>query len=243
MSKTFFVTNFGCRTSQSEGASIQQELLDSDATASESPYSADVVIVNSCTVTAEADRDVRQTIRRIASHNPSAKIIVTGCYAQRAPQELAKLPQVRYVIGNSHKPMVAEIASDLFDEDFRTHGRAEVLCSSIFLERELKGAMEEMKNAKHNKKILLLVTDGFDTKSHINATQVEDILKRTEVLVYAIGIDDDDEDPLVLRRTRYHIYHYMHIRTAIGYWFRSKARAQTIRRVQIDGSRSWSVHR
>jgi len=69
--------------------------------------------------------------------------------------------------------------------------------------------MEEMKTAKHNKKIMLLVTDGFDTKSHINATQVEDILKRSEVLVYAIGIDDDDDDPLALRRTRYHIYHYM----------------------------------
>lgn len=69
--------------------------------------------------------------------------------------------------------------------------------------------MEEMRTAKHNKKILLLVTDGFDTKSHINSGQVEDILKRSEVLVYAIGIDDDDDDPLVLRRTRYHIYHYM----------------------------------
>jgi len=69
--------------------------------------------------------------------------------------------------------------------------------------------MEEMKTAKHNKKILLLVTDGFDTKSHMSSTQVEDILKRSEVLVYAIGIDDDDDDPLVLRRTRYHIYHYM----------------------------------
>jgi Ca-activated chloride channel family protein len=69
--------------------------------------------------------------------------------------------------------------------------------------------MDEMKTAKHNKKILLLVTDGFDTKSHINSTQVEDILKRSEVLVYAIGIDDDDDDPLTLRRTRYHIYHYM----------------------------------
>src|SRR6266699_1060137 len=69
--------------------------------------------------------------------------------------------------------------------------------------------MEEMKTAKYNKKILLMVTDGFDTKSHINSTQVEDILKRSEVLVYAIGIDDDDDDPLVLRRTSYHIYHYM----------------------------------
>ena len=69
--------------------------------------------------------------------------------------------------------------------------------------------IDEMKMAKHNKKILLLVTDGFDTKSHINSGQVEDILKRAEVLVHAIGIDDDDDDPLVLRRTRYHIYHYM----------------------------------
>jgi len=73
----------------------------------------------------------------------------------------------------------------------------------------IQQGIDEMKMAKHNKKILLLVTDGFDTKSHINSGQVEDILKRAEVLVYAIGIDDDDDDPLVLRRTRYHIYHYM----------------------------------
>jgi Ca-activated chloride channel family protein len=70
-------------------------------------------------------------------------------------------------------------------------------------------AMRQMRSARHQKKILLMVTDGFDTKSRINATQVEDILKRAEVLVYAIGIDDDDNDPLALRRTRYHIYHYM----------------------------------
>jgi len=114
--------------------------LESDAVQSESAYDANVVIVNSCTVTAEADRDVRQTIRRIASRNPQAEIIVTGCYAQRAPEELATLPQVRYVVGNSHKPMVGEIALNLLDEDFSTHGRAEIVCSSIFLERELKPA-------------------------------------------------------------------------------------------------------
>ncbi len=114
--------------------------MESDAVQSESAYDANVVIVNSCTVTAEADRDVRQTIRRIASRNPQAEIIVTGCYAQRAPEELAALPQVRYVVGNSHKPMVGEIALDLLDKDFDTDGRAEILCSSIFLERELKPA-------------------------------------------------------------------------------------------------------
>src|SRR5712691_5133641 len=138
MEKTFFVTNFGCRASQSEGASIHEELLESQATESASAYDANVVIVNSCTVTEEADRQVRQMIRRVAARNPNAQIIVTGCYAQRAPEELSKLPQVRYVVGNSHKPLVGELALNIFDDDFSTHGRAEVLCSSIFLEKELK---------------------------------------------------------------------------------------------------------
>src|SRR6266478_275673 len=140
MQKTFFITNFGCRASQSEGASIHQELLESAAMESETAYDADVVIVNSCTVTAEADRDVRQTIRRIAKRNPQAQIIVTGCYAQRAPEELASLFRVRYVVGNSHKPLAGQFALNLLDDDFETHGRAEILCSSIFLERELKPA-------------------------------------------------------------------------------------------------------
>lgn len=135
--KTFHIANFGCRASQSEGASIHQELLELSAAESDSAFNANVVVVNSCTVTAEADREVRQTIRRIASRNPNAQIIVTGCYAQRAPEELAGLPQVRYVVGNSHKPLVGQIALNLFDEDFQSHGRAEILCSSIFLEREL----------------------------------------------------------------------------------------------------------
>src|SRR5215831_15896543 len=132
--KTFNIVNFGCRASQSEGAAIQQELVESNAMPANSPYDANVVIVNSCTVTSEADRDVRQTIRRIGSRNPDADIIVTGCYAQRAPEELAALPQVRYVVGNSHKALVPEFALNA------THGRSEIFCSDIFLERELRPA-------------------------------------------------------------------------------------------------------
>src|SRR5262245_52505559 len=140
MNKTFFISNFGCRASQSEGASIHQELIESNATESASAFDANVVVVNSCTVTDEADREVRQLIRRVASRNPKAQIIVTGCYAQRAPQQLADLPGVRYVVGNSHKSMVGELALNVFNEDFSSHGRAETLCSSIFLEKELKPA-------------------------------------------------------------------------------------------------------
>src|SRR5262245_58886460 len=140
MSRTFNITNFGCRASQSEGASIQEELVAADAVESASPFDANVVIVNSCTVTDEADRQVRQMIRRVAARNPGVQIIVTGCYAQRAPEELSDLPQVRYVVGNSHKALVGELTLNILDDDFSSHGRAEVLCSSIFLEKELKPA-------------------------------------------------------------------------------------------------------
>src|SRR5437867_8882986 len=115
--KNFYIANFGCRASQSEGAAIEQELLDSDAHAADSPYEASVVVINSCTVTEEADREIRQTIRRIASRNPAAQIIVTGCYAQRAPEEVAGLPHVRYVAGNSHKPQVGRLALHTLNED------------------------------------------------------------------------------------------------------------------------------
>jgi threonylcarbamoyladenosine tRNA methylthiotransferase MtaB len=136
--KSFHIANFGCRASQSEGAAIQDELLDAGATVAATPFDASVVVVNSCTVTAEADRDVRHLIRRIAARRPEARIIVTGCYAQRAPDELSGVPGVEYVVGNSHKPLVGRLTMNVLDEDFTSTGRAEVFCSDIFLEHELQ---------------------------------------------------------------------------------------------------------
>src|SRR5205807_8903869 len=72
---------------------------------------ADLVVLNTCTVTASADDDVRQTIRRVHRENPEARILVTGCYAQRSPEELAALPGVEWVVGNSHKTQIAELVS------------------------------------------------------------------------------------------------------------------------------------
>jgi len=66
-------------------------------------------VLNTCTVTAEADKDARAAIRRVHRENPGSKILVTGCYAQRAPQEVAELPGVTWVVGNSHKRQVADV--------------------------------------------------------------------------------------------------------------------------------------
>ena len=74
---------------------------------------ADIVVVNTCSVTAEADRAARAFIRRAHRLNPEARIVVTGCYAQREPESLASLPGVAAVVGNSHKALAPEIALNL----------------------------------------------------------------------------------------------------------------------------------
>ncbi|HEY6254013.1 MAG TPA: tRNA (N(6)-L-threonylcarbamoyladenosine(37)-C(2))-methylthiotransferase MtaB [Candidatus Angelobacter sp.] len=107
----FFVQNFGCRATQADGAAIERQLAQKGLTRANSSVQADVVVLNTCTVTAAADQDARAAIRRVHGENPEAKILVTGCYAQRAPQEIASLPGVSWVVGNSHKHQVAEIAS------------------------------------------------------------------------------------------------------------------------------------
>lgn len=136
--KTFLVSNFGCRSSQAEGAAIEEQVKAEGFYPAKSESEAQVVVVNSCTVTAEADRQVRQTIRRIHRSNPNAKIIVTGCYAQRTPEELRPLDGVRYVVGNSHKSVVPDLTVNLLRSESQSEDPAEVICSTIFDSRELR---------------------------------------------------------------------------------------------------------
>jgi len=110
---TYFVENFGCRATQADGAAIERQLLDRGLARASSAGEAEVVVLNTCTVTASADQDVRSTIRRIHRENPGTRILVTGCYAQRAPEEIAALPGVSLVVGNSHKHEVATYAVPL----------------------------------------------------------------------------------------------------------------------------------
>lgn len=105
----FFVQNFGCRATQADGAALESLLAARGLEAAAVRSHADLVVLNTCTVTAAADEDVRQAIRRVHRENAAARILVTGCYAQRAPEELAALPGVEWVVGNSHKTQIAEL--------------------------------------------------------------------------------------------------------------------------------------
>ena len=126
---TFYVVNFGCRATQADGAAIERQLREHGLERAGEPAEAGLVVLNTCTVTAAADQDARAAIRRIHRKNPEAQIVVTGCYAQRAPEEIAALPGVSQVIGNSHKHQLAEIArvglrtSDLGPQPATVHVR------------------------------------------------------------------------------------------------------------------------
>ena len=107
----FHVENFGCRATQADGAAIERQLLEKGFQRAVAEHHADVVVLNTCTVTAAADHDARAAIRRIHRERPECRILVTGCYAQRAPEEISKIPGVDWVVGNSHKHQVAGIVA------------------------------------------------------------------------------------------------------------------------------------
>lgn len=110
---TFSIENFGCRATDSDATAIRHELLNSGFTLTPDHESASIIVLNTCTVTAAADSQAREAVRKIHAANPRARVIVTGCYAQRAPAELAAMPGVACVVGNSHQAEIPGLARGL----------------------------------------------------------------------------------------------------------------------------------
>ena len=116
MSKRIAYCTFGCRLNQYDTEAIRTLVNDGcDFETVGSRDAADVYVVNTCSVTARADASARKAVRRIAADHPAAKIVATGCYAQRAPEELAALPGVALVVGAADRSRVAELINHLDD--------------------------------------------------------------------------------------------------------------------------------
>jgi threonylcarbamoyladenosine tRNA methylthiotransferase MtaB len=137
----YFVQNFGCRATQADGAALEAMLAAKGLAAADERNAADLVVLNTCTVTSSADEDVRQTIRRVHRENPGARILVTGCYAQRAPEELAGMPGVEWIVGNSHKTRIADLVTIGQLDSAPYHGNIHV--GDIFAQHEFLSAPVE----------------------------------------------------------------------------------------------------
>ena len=111
---TFSLENFGCRATEADAAAMRRALRSAGWTMLDQHASADVVVLNTCTVTSAADSQARDAVRKIHRANPAARILVTGCYAQRAPEDLAQLPGVTWVVGNSHQTEIPRLLQELF---------------------------------------------------------------------------------------------------------------------------------
>ena len=109
----YSIVTFGCRVNQADSLRLEEDLCARGGVAA-TTIDADVVVVNTCSVTASADQGARQTIRRIARDNPASRIIVTGCYATRCESDIAALPNVVRVVRNNEKDHLADALPERF---------------------------------------------------------------------------------------------------------------------------------
>jgi threonylcarbamoyladenosine tRNA methylthiotransferase MtaB len=155
---SFHVQTFGCRASQADGAAIAEALIGEGLHPAANSAEAQLVVLNSCTVTSLADEDVRNTIHRVHRENSQARILVTGCYAQRAPEEIAVLPGVYWVVGNSHQASIPEIVTQ---SEAQYHGQihvGDIFDQHEFLSSPVEGA------AAHRTRPNLKIQDGCNNR-------------------------------------------------------------------------------
>jgi threonylcarbamoyladenosine tRNA methylthiotransferase MtaB len=122
----YAIVTFGCRVNQADSFQIEEQLISAGASAS-SAQSADLVIVNTCSVTSASDQGARQIVRKIARENPGARIVVTGCYATRRPDEIAALPGVVQIVPNDRK---ADLAHEIGLTTAERFGHGEGACGA-----------------------------------------------------------------------------------------------------------------
>ena len=130
MKRVAFIT-LGCKVNQYETNAMSQKFIESGYQLVEHTEEADIYIVNTCTVTNMSDRKSRQMLRKMKEQNPKAILIAVGCYAQVGRQELEKIPEIDFVLGNHEKVNIVEYLekkiefkiSDLMQEkDYEEYG-------------------------------------------------------------------------------------------------------------------------
>lgn len=205
--KGYYIENFGCRAAQADGSAIERQLAGTGMHRVAAAEDAELVVLNTCTVTSAADQDARAAIRRVRRQRPEAKVLVTGCYAQRAPAEIAALDGVTWVVGNSHKHQIGKIISDslpygpdridgfvpvgsLQGASSDAFSNPKIYASDIFAHTELRAApvFDAIERTRPN----LKVQDGCDNRcsfcvipfvrGHSRSLTIDKVLREVDAL-------------------------------------------------------------
>ena len=155
MTKRIAITTLGCKINQFESAAMTEALQQEGYSFVPFSESADIYVINSCTVTAKTDAESRRLIRRATRMNPQARVVITGCYAQMAGDDLLKLPGVNLILGNSEKKDIVGFIKGLRDEP-------QAVVSDIFQQRS--GERTQLESFAEHTRAFLQVQNGCDAR-------------------------------------------------------------------------------
>ncbi len=188
MSKNIKVafSTLGCRMNQFETSALEEKFQNEGYSLTDFKDIADVYVVNTCTVTNDADRTSRKTIRQAKRRNPNAIVVATGCYAQVSPEELSKLEEIDLVIGNSHKEAVFEIVENYINEKRED----KVFIDNIFRENSFKTF--QISTFFEGSRPILKVQEGCNSfcsfciipfaRGKVRSAKIDDIVNQAEIL-------------------------------------------------------------
>ena len=111
--KTVRLETLGCKLNQADTQALYREFVEAGYRIASQSDHADIYVLNTCTVTHVADRKARQAVRSAKRRNPDSIIVATGCYAERAPDDLRAMPEIDLVVGNSDKASLVAMLEDV----------------------------------------------------------------------------------------------------------------------------------
>jgi threonylcarbamoyladenosine tRNA methylthiotransferase MtaB len=155
MTKRIAITTLGCKINQFESAAMTQALEQDGYSIVPFSESADIYVINSCTVTAKTDAESRRLIRRATRQNSEARVVVTGCYAQMAGEDLLKMPGVNLILGNSEKRDIAGFLREMGDQP-------KAVVSDI--SRQKSGESAPLESFAEHTRAFLQVQNGCDAR-------------------------------------------------------------------------------
>ena len=153
MSKTVAIHTLGCKLNFSETTAISRMLENDGFIKKDFDEVADLYVINTCSVTENADKECRQLVRRIQKKAPEALVVITGCYAQLKPQEIASIPGVNLVLGAAEKFNITNHLKELSKNDSGKICSCDIEDVNVFIPTH---------SVKERTRIFLKVQDGCD---------------------------------------------------------------------------------